>query len=248
MMCIAAATTLLGLGGGVGRWSPAEAAALLATALAAVAAIPQLQRVIVHSDGRGVSLTSATIGIGTELAWVGYTVSGGLWSALPEAVLMCAANLALAGALVHRGASGGRAVPASVVWIVLLAAVALATGRAGLGVMLAGAYAIQVAPAVWTAWTTECPTGVAAWTWAMVGAEGALWGVYGLGHGDRAVTWFAGVAMATAAAMLLRKVAVRARSALPQSSPQLPQRAVAGERVIEGVGVVAAGDQAPLAA
>ena len=126
-------------GGGVGRWSPRRPQRCWRNALAAVAAIPQLQRVIVPATARGVSLTSATIGIGTELAWVGYTVSGGLWSALPEAVLMSAANLALAGALVHRGASGGRAVPASVVWIVLLAAVALATGRAGLGVMLAGA-------------------------------------------------------------------------------------------------------------
>ena len=91
--------------------------------------------------------------------------------------------------------------------------------------------------AVWTAWTTECPTGDAAWTWAMVGAEGALWGVYGLGHGDRAVTWFAGVAMARQRRCCCAR-SPSGRSASPQSSPQLPQRAVAGERVIEGVGVV----------
>ena len=77
----------------------------MATALATIAAVPQLRRVIAAGDGRGVSLTSATLGVGTELAWVWYTGAAGLWSALPEAIVMTVANLALAVALVRHGAS-----------------------------------------------------------------------------------------------------------------------------------------------
>ena len=83
----------------------AELAALLATALASLAAFPQVRRVVRHGDGRGVSITSATLGIGSEAAWVGYASQAGLWSALPEAVLMGVANTVL---VVGLGAPGHR--------------------------------------------------------------------------------------------------------------------------------------------
>ena len=63
----------------------AELAAALATLLATVASIPQLHRVGRAGDGRGVSVTSAMLGIGSEVAWLRYATQAELWSALPEA-------------------------------------------------------------------------------------------------------------------------------------------------------------------
>jgi hypothetical protein len=152
-----------------------------------------------------VSLTSAAIGIGTETAWFGYATVTGLWSALAEAALMGLSNTVLAVVLVRRGAPLGVAVAAAVAWLATLAAIGVIGGPVGLGLVLGAAYAVQVAPAVWTAWRTSAPTGVAAATWAMAAAEGILWGAYGLHHADPAMLTFAVTATLAAAAMLTRK-------------------------------------------
>ena len=48
-------------------------AAVAATALATVGALPQLRRLLTSRDVAGLSISSAALGLGTELAWVGYT-------------------------------------------------------------------------------------------------------------------------------------------------------------------------------
>ena len=183
----------------------AELAALVATALAAVGALPQLHRIVRRGDRRGVSLTSAAIGIGTETAWFGYAAVTELWSALPEAALMGLSNIVLAVVLVRRGAPLGIAVAAAIAWLATLAAIGVIGGPVGVGLVLGAAYAVQVAPAVWTAWRTAAPTGVAAATWAMAGVEGILWGAYGLHHADPAMLTFAVTATLAAATILTRK-------------------------------------------
>jgi uncharacterized protein with PQ loop repeat len=189
----------------VDQATAAELAALVATLLATVGALPQLHRIVRRGDRRGVSLTSAALGIGTETAWFGYATIADLWSALPEAALMGLSNTVLAVVLIRRGAPASVAVCATVGWLAALGAVAVLGGAAGVGLVLGVAYAVQVAPAVWTAWRTPVPTGVAAATWAMVGVEGILWGAYGLHHADPAMLTFAGTATFAAAAMLVRK-------------------------------------------
>ncbi len=182
----------------------AELAALLATALASLAAFPQLHRVVRHGDGRGVSITDATLGIGSEAAWVGYATQAELWSALPEAVLMSVANVVLVVGLVRTGASSRRAVPAGLAWIGALAGVAVIGGPGALGLALGLTYAVQVGPAVWTVWRTSSPTGVVTSTWLLIGAEGLLWGAYGVHHHDPAVTTFAATATIAAVATVVR--------------------------------------------
>ena len=185
---------------------PAEVAALLATALGVAAAVPQMRRVVVASDGRGVSLSGALLGVVNETVWIAYTVHGALWSAAPEAVLMAASNVVLVVWLLRGGAGGwGGAAVAATCWAVVLAAVATIGGAPALAVTLGVAYGVQVVPAVWTAWRTTRPTGVAAATWGMILVESALWGVYGLHHGDPATTTLAVVGTAGAVAMLARK-------------------------------------------
>ena len=198
----------------------AELAAALATVLATVAAIPQLHRVARAGDGRGVSVTSAMLGIGSELAWLSYASHAELWSALPEAALMTVANTVLAVALIRRGAAAGRALAAGLAWLGALATIATVGGHAALGAVLGVTYAVQVAPAVWTVWRTSSPSGVVASTWAMIGLEGLLWGAYGMHHEDPAVLIFAATATLAAAATLGRKVQVsRFRSVSPHTSP-----------------------------
>lgn len=197
----------------------ADVAAILATALAAVAAVPQLRRVLVSGDGRGVSLSAALLGVVNETNWVAYALSEQLWSAAPEAVLMTATNAALVVSLVRVGAGGRRrALGAAVSWAAALATVAAVGGPHALGVPLGAAYAIQVAPAVWTAWRTAAPTGVAASTWAFVLAESGLWGIYGVHHADPATSTLAVVGVSASTAILVRK-ALGIRRAVPVVAP-----------------------------
>jgi uncharacterized protein with PQ loop repeat len=186
----------------------AELAAALATVLATVAAIPQLHRVARAGDGRGVSVTSAMLGIGSELAWLSYASRAELFSALPEAALMSIGNTVLAVALIRRGAAAGRALVAGLAWLGALATIATVGGHGALGAVLGVTYAVQVAPAVWTAWRTSSPSGVVASTWAMIGVEGLLWAAYGLHHEDPALLIFAVTATLAAVATLGRKVQV----------------------------------------
>jgi hypothetical protein len=197
----------------------AELAALLATAIATVAVYPQLRRVLVDGDGCGVSVTSAVLGIATEVAWIAYSAAAGLWSAVPEAVIMAAANALLAVTLLRRTPVAGRAVVVGMAWFAVLGAVAVLGGLTALAVVLAGAYAVQVTPALWTVWRTPSPTGVAAATWALVGVEGVLWGAYGIHHGDPATTSLGAVCIGAAAAALARKAVVRHPVTSPGTTP-----------------------------
>ena len=43
---------------------------------------------------------------------------------------------------------------------------------------------LQVAPAVWTAYRTDRPTGISRGTWLLILAELLCWGLYGLHESD----------------------------------------------------------------
>jgi hypothetical protein len=83
---------------------------------------------------------------------------------------------------------------------------------------------VQINPAVWTAWRTSRPTGVAAATWAMILVESLLWGVYGLAHHDPAVSMLAAIGAVAGVAMLLRVAGLRRLDPVP-SRPDQPPRA-----------------------
>jgi hypothetical protein len=200
------------VGRGVGRLlAMAELAAILATVLAAVATLPQLRRVAA-GDGLGVSLSGAALGVVNESVWITYATSERLWSAVPEAGLMATTNLLLVVGLLRAGAAGRRRAAASaVLWAGTLAVVEAVGGTAALALVLGAAYAVQVAPAVWTAWRTVSPSGVAASTWALVLVESALWCLYGAHHGDPATTTLGIVGMVASSAIVGRKAVVRRR-------------------------------------
>ena len=194
-----------------------ELAALIATAISVVGVAPQLRRVLVGGDAAGISVTSAAIGISTEIAWVGYGVSSELWTAIPEPVLMLANNVVLLAGTARLGVRLRTAAPVGVAWLAVLGGVAAVGGRLTLAPLLAAAYALQSAPAVWTVWRTRSPSGVASLTWLVIGVEGALWGFYGLHHHDPATTWFGAIAIVASTATLARKLAVRLARTGPQA-------------------------------
>ena len=197
---------------GVGS-TAAEVAAIVATTIAVTASVPQLRRVIiVTGDVAGVSMSCATLGVTTEVAWIVYAVHAGLWSALPEALAMSMANVAMAIGLVRSGAVYVRALVATATWAAVMVVVALLCGMAGVGVALGLSYVVQAGPSVWTAYRTYAPSGRRC---ADVGdgrGRGRALGVFGAATVTVAVISFA-VTASLASAILVRTFTTRHRVA-----------------------------------
>ena len=191
----------MGLGVGV------EIAAVGATVLATVGAVPQLRRVLVTGDAAGVSSCAAGLGVATEATWIGYAISGGLWAVVPEASLMLTSNVLLLVVLVRSAVDIRLAASVGGVWLSVLGSAAAVGGSAAVAAVLAVAYAVEMTPAVWSVYRTSAPTGVAPATWAIVLAESLLWGLYGIGHGDPANISFGVVGAVASSAILVRTVA-----------------------------------------
>ena len=181
-----------------------EVAAVGATMLATVGAVPQVRRLLVTGDAGGVSACAAGLGVATELAWIAYTVHRGLWAAVPEGCLMLTANVVLLVVLVRADVDVRRAAIAGTSWLGALAAAAAVGGSSAIAAILAIAYAVEVAPAVWSVYRTSSPSGVARATWAIILGESLLWGVYGIGQGDPANISFGVIGMIAASAILAR--------------------------------------------
>jgi uncharacterized protein with PQ loop repeat len=188
-----------------------ELAAVVATVLATVGALPQLRRLLTSRDVAGLSISSAALGVATELAWVGYTVHEGLWLAVPEAVMMASTNGLLAVVMLRAGAPGRRALLSGMAWAATLIATSAVWGFGGLAVLLAVAYVVQVAPAIWCVYRATRPSGVAVGTWVTIGVEAVLWGLYGWLSNDVACLTFGVVGSAAAVAIVGRVFTTRRR-------------------------------------
>ena len=89
-------------------------------------------------------------------------------------------------------------------WAGLLVVLSGYGGIVLLGAALAGAYLVQIVPAVWTVYRCALPSGVAATTWLMAGAEMMLWAGYGLVHANLAYTCLGLVGLCASFLVLLR--------------------------------------------
>jgi hypothetical protein len=105
--------------------------------------------------------------------------------------------------LVRRGCgSAGSRVPIGA-WTLVLVVVG-AIDRRLLGVMLTGAFLIQVVPAVTTAYRTRHPTGIARGTWRLILAEVSCWAVFGAANHDAPLIVLGTTGIASALLMLHR--------------------------------------------
>lgn len=188
-----------------------DLAALAATVLAVGGLWPQILRLVRTGDVAGVSLTWATLGAATNVAWFAYALHEELWFAAPCTVAMVCFYSALAVVLTRHGVAARRPVAAALVWAALMAIIGGVGGWAALGVVLGVAYAVQVAPSVWSAYRTWAPSGISPATWAISVVEIALWGTYGVAQRDPAVMTFAFTGVLAGGAILARWYATRHR-------------------------------------
>jgi hypothetical protein len=182
----------------------AELAGGMATGIGVIGRWPQLRRLLLTRDVAGLSLASATIGASTESGWTYYLVRSELWIGAVASSLLVLINVLVAVITARAGARAGPGLTSAGAWGVALAALAGVGGVPVLGLVLGLSFAVQMAPAVWSAYRTPLPTGLAAGSWLLLCCESALWGVYGLHHTDFALTAFSVVGLSASAAILAR--------------------------------------------
>lgn len=164
----------------------AEIAALSATVLSGSRLVPQIRKLVTTGDTSGVSFSYATLGVVSEVGWLTYSMQRGLWLAVPDAAMMTVVYLLLVRAQVRAQAPVGRAIGLTAAWAAALAGAALLGGSQAVSVVLPVGLAVQLAPAVWSAFRSVAPTGVSLASWVMALAESLLWGSYALPAGDLA--------------------------------------------------------------
>lgn len=183
------------------------------TSLAPVAAacfgipqfLPQLRKLRASGDAAGLSWSWAALTTIGNAAWIAYFALSRDWTALvPSCSVTLLAGL-LTVLLTGRTTVTARSLALAGAWAAALAATGCATGRVGLGTLLTAAFAVQVAPSLWTAYRTELPTGISAGTWALILGELACFLVYGLSQPDPRLTAL-GVTGVTASTLMLARI------------------------------------------
>jgi len=192
-------------------------APIAATAFAVPQFLPQIHKLRATHDTAGVSWAWAILTCLNNAAWIAYFALERYWTAL---VPSCSATV-LAGMLAVLLSIKGRAQPRPAIlisaWAVMLVAAYLVLGRTGLGALLTTAFAVQVAPSLWTAYHTERPTGISAGTWLLILGELSCWLTFGLYKSDpRLITL--GLTGMTASALMLTRIHRASRPERPATA------------------------------
>ena len=209
-------------------------APVAATAFAVPQFLPQIRKLLATGDTAGVSWAWATLTCLNNAAWFTYFALEHYWTAL---IPSCSAT-ALSGTLavmLRRQPKARTAIPIAA-WAAMLSAACLILGRTGLGALLTAAFAVQVAPSIWTAYRTERPTGISAGTWLLILGELGCWLTFGLYKSDPRLI-ILGLSGATASALMLARL--RSPGCRGNSGPSAPRRArgPAGASAASGAGL-----------
>jgi uncharacterized protein with PQ loop repeat len=185
-------------------------APVAATAFAIPQFLPQIRKLLATGDTAGVSWAWATLTCLNNAAWLAYFTLEHYWTAL---VPSCSAT-ALSGTLavmlsIKRQPKARTAIPIAA-WAAMLVTAYLILGRTGLGALLTAAFAVQVAPSIWTAYRTERPTGISAGTWLLILGELGCWLTFGLYKSDPRLIAL-GLSGATASALMLARILATGR-------------------------------------
>jgi uncharacterized protein with PQ loop repeat len=159
-------------------------APLAAAAFAVPQFLPQILKLRATHDTAGVSSSWARLTSIDNAAWLAYFVLSGYWTALVPSTSATLLSTTLAAMLTRRSPLASRPALLIAGWAALLVSAYAVAGRAGLGALLTGAFALQVAPSIWTAYRTERPTGVSRATWQLVLAELSCWTAFGVHKAD----------------------------------------------------------------
>ena len=180
-------------------------APIAAAAFAVPQFLPQVLKVRATRDTAGVSWSWATLTSLNNAAWIAYFALEHYWTALipSSSATLLAGTLAVL--LSIRGQARVRPAILIGTWAVMLVAAYLILGRTGLGALLTAAFAVQVAPSLWTAYRTEHPTGISSGTWLLILGELTCWLTFGLHKSDpRLITL--GLTGVTASALMLARI------------------------------------------
>jgi len=176
------------------------AAALVVTA---IAVIPQTARMIRTRSTAGVSPVWAMLGAVSTGVWTAYTAARGLWWATAADALACLSYVSAVVVLARHGV--GPRLTAGALWLAVFVISYLAADLAGVGIVLAFAFIVQVAPSIWTAYRSGDLSGASIVTWRLTLAEGVLWFSYGWMKGDAAVVAF-GLFAAIASVLMISRI------------------------------------------
>lgn len=190
-----------------------------ATALAAWQLVPQVVKLRRVALPAGLSPTWALLGISTNLVWIAYRWSQGLWLGLPSPVIAGALYVVTLALIARAGPDLRWAGVAGGVWWACIGAAGLVGGWPLLGAMLGVSSGLQAAPSIWAAFRSARPVGIAPSLWAIGLVQGLLWGYYGWAHEDSAMMVYA-AATASAAFLILSRYGY-ARRRTPSVSPDV---------------------------
>jgi uncharacterized protein with PQ loop repeat len=187
-------------------------APVAATAFAVPQFLPQIRKLRATGDTAGVSWAWATLTCLNNAAWLAYFTLEHYWTALVPSSSATALSGTLAILLCVRTRPRLRppAAPSIAAWAAMLVAAYLILGRTGLGALLTVAFAVQVAPSIWTAYRTERPTGISAGTWLLILGELCCWLTFGLYKSDPRLI-ILGLSGATASALMLARILATGR-------------------------------------
>lgn len=188
-----------------------NAAIVAATLLAWIALVPQVIKLARGGDPSGVSPTWPAIGLVSNVGWVAYLLHERLWAAIPATVVVGVFYALVVRYLATSGTPMAPVVARGAAWAMGLGATLAVGGWAALGLVLGWSYAVQVAPAVWSAYRTALPTGIAPGTWALLSIDALLWGVYGWVSADLPIVVFGLVGVCGGTAILVRYSVTRRR-------------------------------------
>jgi len=181
-----------------------------ATAFAVPQFLPQIRKLRATGDTAGVSWSWATLTSLNNAAWMAYFALEHYWTAL----IPSSSATSLAGTLAILLSLRGQAKPRPSIiigtWAAMLVTAYLILGRTGLGALLTGAFVVQVAPSIWTAYRTPRPTGLSPGTWLLILGELACWLAFGLHKSDPRLIAL-GMGGVTASALMLTRIYLTAR-------------------------------------
>ena len=176
----------------------------IGTLVGLVRALPQLLRLWTTRDAHGVSLDTAATSSVVSFGWATYGV---LTEQLPVTLATGSSGIAFALITVLALKLGRRPgeLRAAPVWLAVLAAVAIAGGADGLGVLLPVSVLVANVPQLVVAYREADLTGLSSSTWLLSVSDGLVWAAYALVTGDNAILAFGFLQLSTSGAIVARR-------------------------------------------
>lgn len=173
----------------------------LGGALLVARIIPQIARIRRTGSYAGVSRAGLWCWLGNDIGWLSYGHSSGLTPLVASSAALTVLDLIL----LAQTRSGARAANEKLgkLWAALMTALAAAGSPALPAALIAASFSGTVPHAISSIRSSDL-SGISPATWLLAGLDGILWLIYGAGTGDRPVTLYAALTLATSATILTR--------------------------------------------